>query len=98
MNRKKSKVKHLIYLVIALAMLLYALPSISFAGGFSWAALFGAVWAGFALLVIGSHLHILIGVDEAKQKALDEIRREKLKQWQLKWPEEREARSMSAGE
>ncbi|KKO53017.1 hypothetical protein XI25_16990 [Paenibacillus sp. DMB20] len=75
-------------------MLVYALPSISFAGGFSWAALFGAVWAGFALLVIASHLHILIGVDEAKQKALDEIRKEKIKQWQLKWPEERKGQEV----
>ncbi|WP_442950411.1 hypothetical protein [Paenibacillus sp. DMB20] len=82
------------YLIVALGMLVYALPSISFAGGFSWAALFGAVWAGFALLVIASHLHILIGVDEAKQKALDEIRKEKIKQWQLKWPEERKGQEV----
>ncbi|MFC7681003.1 hypothetical protein [Paenibacillus sp. GCM10028914] len=91
MKKKKSKLKHLTYLLIALGMLVYALPSISFAGGFSWASLFGAVWAGFALLIIGSHLHILIGVDEAKQKALDEIRKEKLNQWQLKWPEEQKS-------
>ena len=72
-------------------MLIYALPSISFSGGFSWVSLFGAVWAGFALLVIGSHLYYLIGVDEAKQKALDEIRKEKLRQWELKWPEEQKS-------
>ncbi|KKO53724.1 hypothetical protein [Paenibacillus sp. DMB20] len=94
MKKKKSKLKHLVYLIVALGMLVYALPSISFAGGFSWAALFGAVWAGFALLVIASHLHILIGVDEAKQKALDEIRKEKIKQWQLKWPEERKGQEV----
>lgn len=89
MKKKKNKIKHFTYLTIALGMLVYALPSISFTGGFSWASLFGAVWAGFALLIIGSHLHILIGVDEAKQKALDEIRQEKMKLWQLKWPEEK---------
>ncbi|WP_054957039.1 hypothetical protein [Paenibacillus dakarensis] len=86
--KKRNKIKHFIYLLIALGMLLYALPSISFAGGFSWVSLFGAVWAGFALLVIASHLHILIGVDDAKQRALDEIRKQKMNQWQLKWPEE----------
>ena len=89
MRKKKSKIKHSLYLVAALAMLVYALPSISFSGGFTWTGLFGAVWAGFALLVIAAHLHILIGVDEAKQKALDEIRKEKMKQWQLKWPDEK---------
>lgn len=89
MTRKKSKLKHTIYLIAALGMLVYALPSISFKGGFTWTALFGAVWAGFALLVIAAHMHILIGVDEGKQKALDEIKKEKMRQWQLKWPEER---------
>ncbi|NMO95505.1 hypothetical protein [Paenibacillus lemnae] len=96
--KKKSKFKHLVYLIVALGMLIYALPSISFSGGFSWTALFGAVWAGFALLVIASHLHILIGVDDAKQKALDEIRREKMKQWQLKWPEEPKQKNVQISE
>ncbi|WP_106766406.1 hypothetical protein [Paenibacillus faecalis] len=94
MKKKKNKIKHFVYLLIALGMLVYALPSISFAGGFSLTSLFGAVWAGFALLVIGAHLHILIGVDEEKQKALDEIRKHKMKQWQLKWPEEQKSRSV----
>lgn len=91
MKKKKNKFKHTAYLLVALGMLIYALPSISFSGGFSWVSLFGAVWAGFALLVIGSHLYYLIGVDEAKQKALDAIRKEELSQWELKWPEEQKS-------
>jgi len=91
MKKKKNKFKHTAYLLVALGMLIYALPSITFSAGFSWVSLFGAVWAGFALLVIGAHLYYLIGVDEAKQKALDAIRKEKLSQWELKWPEEQKS-------
>lgn len=92
MNRKKNKLKHTLYLLIALGMLIYALPSISFADGFSWVSMFGAVWAGFALLVIASHMYILIGVDEAKEKQLEAIRKQKMRQWQLKWPDDHQGK------
>ncbi|MBB3129189.1 hypothetical protein FHS19_003864 [Paenibacillus rhizosphaerae] len=90
--KKRSKLKHSIYLLLALAMLVYALPRINFSGGWTWASGFGAAWAVFAFLIIGSHLHYLLGVDEEKQRALDRIRKAKLQQWQLKWPEETQQR------
>lgn len=86
--KKKSKFKHALYLILALAMLVYALPLISFQPGAGWISLFGAVWAGFAFLVIGAHLHFILGVNEDKQRALDAIRLEKYKEWQVKWLEE----------
>ncbi|MFC6652146.1 hypothetical protein ACFSQ7_36370 [Paenibacillus rhizoplanae] len=49
---------------------------------------FGIVWCVFAFLVIASHLHFIIGVDEEKQKRLDAVRKAKLAQWQGKWNEE----------
>lgn len=86
--KKKSKLKHVVYLVLALAMLVYALPMISFEPGAGFVSLFGAVWAAFAFLVIGAHLHFILGVNEEKQRALDAVRRAKLREWQNKWSED----------
>ncbi|MGN7358159.1 hypothetical protein ACTHPF_14985 [Paenibacillus sp. SAF-054] len=86
--KKRKKFKHFLYLIVALAMLVYALPMISFSGGWSWTSAFGGAWALFAFLVIGAHLHYLLGVDEEKQKSLDRIKAAKLRQLQMKWPEE----------
>ncbi|GIP47121.1 hypothetical protein J53TS2_07120 [Paenibacillus sp. J53TS2] len=86
--KKPSKWKHVVYLILALAMLIYALPMISFEPGAGWVSLFGAVWAGFAFLVIGAHLHFLLGVGEEKQRELDRIRRAKYREWELQWQED----------
>ncbi len=86
--KKRSKFKHVVYLILALAMLVYALPMISFDPGAGWVALFGAVWAAFAFLVIGAHLHFLLGVNEEKQRSLDAVRRAKYREWQSKWSED----------
>lgn len=84
--KKKNKFKHVLYLILALGMLIYALPMISFEPGGGFVSVFGAVWAVFAFLVIGAHLHFLLGVNEEKQRALDAVRRAKLREWQTKWP------------
>jgi hypothetical protein len=86
--KKRNKFKHVIYLVLALAMLLYALPKLSLANGPSWVFGFGVVWSAFAFLVIAAHLHFIIGVDEEKQKRLEAVRKEKIAQWG-KWYEEK---------
>ncbi|MNI63896.1 hypothetical protein D3C73_1193060 [compost metagenome] len=80
--KKRNKFKHVLYMLTALAMLLYALPKLSFQNGPSWVTGFGVVWCVFALLVIAAHLHFIIGVDEEKQKRLEAVRRHKLEQWQ----------------
>ncbi|MNP67229.1 hypothetical protein D3C76_1630320 [compost metagenome] len=46
------------------------------------------VWSAFAFLVIGAHLHFLLGVNEEKQRALDAARRAKVREWELKWQED----------
>ncbi|GGA52714.1 hypothetical protein [Paenibacillus physcomitrellae] len=84
-----GKVKHILYMLVALAMLLYALPMISFAPGSGWVSWFGAVWALFAFLVIGAHLHFILGVDTENKKQLEWIRQAKLREWQLKWSKDR---------
>lgn len=80
-----KKWKHGLYTLIALAMVLVALPCISLAGGLNWVNGFGMVWVLFALLVIGANLHFLLGVDEEKRKTLERVRRAKMQQWQMKW-------------
>ncbi|RUT29521.1 hypothetical protein EJP77_14165 [Paenibacillus zeisoli] len=86
---RQSKWKNVIYMLIALAMLIYALPMISFKPGAGWVSVFGMVWAAFAFLIIGAHLHFLLGVDAEKQRALDQIRKAKLMDWQRKWAGEK---------
>ncbi|MGF7046574.1 hypothetical protein J2T13_001072 [Paenibacillus sp. DS2015] len=88
--KKKGKFKNFLYMLLALGMLLYAIPNLSFSTGSGWIAAFGFVWVLFAFLVIGAHLHFILGVDEEKKKALDRIRAAKLAKWQLSWPEEPE--------
>jgi len=83
--KKKSKWKHAVYLILALAMLVYAIPLIKFQPGGDFVSWFGMIWSAFALLVIGAHLHFLLGVNEEKQRALDAARRAKLSEWQSKW-------------
>ncbi|GIP20925.1 MULTISPECIES: hypothetical protein [Paenibacillus] len=95
MMAKPSKWKHIIYLVIALGMLVYALPMISFSPGAGWVSAFGMVWAAFAFLVIGAHLHFILGVDAEKQRALEQVRRAKLNEWQRKWAARNEERPSS---
>lgn len=88
--RKRTKFKHFMYMLVALGMLLYAIPSISLNSGNGWVSLFSVVWVLFAFLVIAAHWHVILGVDDEKKKALDRVRQAKLQQWQLKWSEEAE--------
>ncbi|GAA0133684.1 hypothetical protein YSY43_05240 [Paenibacillus sp. YSY-4.3] len=92
-EKKRNKWKHAIYLILALGMLIYALPLISFDPGAGWLSIFGIVWAAFAFMVVGAHLHFLLGVSDEKQRSLEAVRRAKLREWQSRlqkkeWPAE----------
>jgi hypothetical protein len=56
--------KSFAYFSLALGMLIYAVPQLDMGRGYSPPTLFGVVWIGFAMLVIASHLHHILGVDE----------------------------------
>jgi hypothetical protein len=84
-----SKIKHILYMLAALAMLVYALPMITFGQGGSWVSWFGVMWSLFAFLVIGAHLHFILGVDIENKKQLEWIRQAKLREWQMKWSREK---------
>ncbi|PYE52545.1 hypothetical protein DFQ00_101483 [Paenibacillus barcinonensis] len=92
MVKRLKKTKHVIYLLIALSMLVIALPRISFAGGMDWVNIFGIVWVLFSLLIVGAHLHFILGVDEEKKRALEAVRRAKLRQWEMKLLDKQEQR------
>ncbi|MBU5356189.1 hypothetical protein ACN9MH_09335 [Paenibacillus silvae] len=92
MVKRLNKTKHVIYLLIALSMLVIALPRISFAGGLDWVNIFGIVWVLFSLLIVGAHLHFILGVDEEKKRALEAVRRAKLRQWEMKLLDKQEQR------
>lgn len=68
-KNQNHKVRSIGYIVMAIAMVLYAVPKLP-AFTFSAAGFFTLVWLAFALLVIGSNLYYLIGADrEARQEA-----------------------------
>nr|WP_145403783.1 hypothetical protein [Paenibacillus xylanexedens] len=90
--KRLKKTKHVIYLLIALSMLVIALPRITFAGGLDWVNVFGIVWVLFSLLIVGAHLHFILGVDEDKKRALEAVRRAKLRQWEMKLLDKQEQR------
>ncbi len=92
MVKRLKKTKHVIYLLIALSMLVIALPRITFAGGLDWVNVFGIVWVLFSLLIVGAHLHFILGVDEDKKRALEAVRRAKLRQWEMKLLDKQEQR------
>jgi len=56
--------QNLIYLIFALGMLIYAIPQLQVGHGFSKETLFAAVWLGFALIVIASHLYVILKVEQ----------------------------------
>ncbi|CAH0117758.1 hypothetical protein [Paenibacillus sp. CECT 9249] len=80
--KRKSKTNQVVYLCLAFAMLLIALPKIEFTNEWTLATLFGAVWVGFTLVVIGAQLHFLLGVNEEKRERLRQIRQQKIAGWQ----------------
>lgn len=73
--------KNLIYMSIAVGMLIYAVPQLEIGQGLTLPTVFGIVWIGMALLIIASHLHQLIGVDEETKKEL--VRINKYKKWRM---------------
>jgi nitric oxide reductase large subunit len=75
-----KKHKHMTYALLALGMLLFALPRLDAIGEFTAASIFAAVWVGFAVLAIAANLYRVLGVDEVTAAELEQIR--KVKRWQ----------------
>lgn len=78
MVRKKRTV---LYFVLAVGMLIYALPRLSIGQGWTEETIFSAAWIGMALLIIAALLYELFGVDEKAEEDLKAIRR--YRYWRL---------------
>ncbi|WP_324253997.1 hypothetical protein [Paenibacillus sp. 1001270B_150601_E10] len=78
-SRKKSQAVSVISIAAVLIMLFIALPTIPLREGFSLAAIFGAVWAVFAVLIIGAHLYRLLKVDEDTENRMKQIKKERMR-------------------
>jgi hypothetical protein len=73
--------RSIISLCVALGMLIYAIPRLQIGQGWTYSTVFSVVWIGMALLIIASHLHDLLGVDEETREELVRIKR--MKRWQF---------------
>lgn len=79
-----GKGRHLLYLLFALAMVIYALPRLELSGPLTLASAFGLVWLGLALVVSMAHVNALFLMDEEKRKELERIKRAKAMLWERK--------------
>ncbi|GFN30886.1 hypothetical protein [Paenibacillus xylaniclasticus] len=79
---KTGKFRHVLYLAIALAMVLYALPRIEFEQSWTLVTVFGVIWLAFALVIISAQLYMLFGVNEATERQLERIKRERRAAWE----------------
>ncbi|WP_326072403.1 hypothetical protein [Paenibacillus alba] len=73
--------KNVVYMSLAIGMLFYSVPQLSFRDIGSLPMIFSMVWIAMALLVIAAHLHQILGVDEEKRQELSRIKR--MKKWQM---------------
>ncbi|SFE22520.1 hypothetical protein SAMN05216378_2793 [Paenibacillus catalpae] len=78
----KGKAKHVIYLVVALAMLFIGVSRLELNGPWNAVTIFGVVWTLFALVVIAAHLNALLWMNEQKKKELDRIKQMKRNTWE----------------
>ncbi|OMF35908.1 hypothetical protein BK133_09440 [Paenibacillus sp. FSL H8-0548] len=78
-----GKIRQVLYLLIALAMLVYALPRLELDAPWSLMSVFGLVWMVFALVIIAAHVNALLMSDE-KRKELARIKKAKARLWERK--------------
>lgn len=71
--------KHKMYLVVAISMLVYALPQLFVGHGLTLPTIFAVIWLLFALLIISAQLHFVLGVDEEMKQSLEQVHQ--MKKW-----------------
>lgn len=76
--RKKRTV---IYFLLAICMLVYAVPQLSIGNGWTVETVFGISWLCMSLLVIAAQLYELFGVDQKTEEELRRIKR--YKYWKI---------------
>ncbi|CAM4186421.1 hypothetical protein FHS16_000130 [Paenibacillus endophyticus] len=78
-----GKGRHVLYLLIALAMLVYAFPRLELSAPWSLLSVFGLVWLVFASLIIIANINALL-MGEEKRKELARIKKAKALLWEQK--------------
>lgn len=73
--------KNIAYLSIAAGMIVYAVPRLDMGQGMTPPTIFGIVWLAMALLIVASHLHQLMGVEEETKQELERIK--KYRRWKI---------------
>lgn len=76
--------KRLIYLIISLSIVFYALPRINFFSNNSEELIFSTAWIVFALIVIGAQLQQLLIIDEDRRRVRYIYQRSKLRERERK--------------
>lgn len=56
--------KNILYLVLAVGLLIYAVPRLEVGQGLTPSTLFSVAWIAMALLIIAAHLRAALAVDE----------------------------------
>lgn len=72
-----GRARHLAYLLLALAMLVFALPRLELGEPLGLASAFSYVWIALALVIAAAHLNELLLMDDEKRKELARIKQAK---------------------
>jgi hypothetical protein len=72
--------KNILYMSAALGMLIYAVPRLEIGQGWTLPTIFGVVWILFALLIVASHLHAILRVDEETDAQLNRVKKYRRRQ------------------
>jgi type II secretory pathway component PulJ len=68
---------NMVSIILALGMMLYAVPQLQVGHGFTLPTIFAIVWLSLALTVIAAHLHGVLQVDKEvklEQKQMERMR------------------------
>jgi hypothetical protein len=71
---KMDTSKNKVYFVMAIAMLVYAVPRLQIGQGWTLPTIFSIVWLFFALIIIAAHLHSIFKVEKDEEEALNQIK------------------------
>ncbi|GAX89460.1 hypothetical protein [Effusibacillus lacus] len=78
--KRKQALRSFMYMGLGLAVIFYAIPQLP---GLSWSlgGVFSVVWLLFGILVVGSNLYYLIGVDK-ERKRREKSKRDRQREWE----------------
>ncbi|WP_338555194.1 hypothetical protein [Paenibacillus sp. KS-LC4] len=73
---RKGRSRHVLYLLVAAAMLVYGVPRLDLGAPWSGTSLFGIVWLVFSLVIVAAQIDALMQ-GEARRQQMQRIKRVK---------------------